>query len=115
MKWLVRSILFIGLSVVLLFAINANESVGDSIEIEKSASNFPPDSVHTSFFIQPQISSIFVLQQKAPNYSVVKYLESFLTSVPDFKIKILFNSFANQDINRCEMVSLLLFPYHSFW
>lgn len=115
MNWLVRTILFIGLSIVLLFAITANESIGESIEIEKSTSNFSPDSVHTSFFIQPQISTIFILQQKNPNYSVVKYLESFLTTVPDFKIITLFKRYANQDIDRCEMVSLLLFPYHSFW
>ena len=115
MKWLVKTILFIGLSVVLLFALNANKSMGHAIEIEKSTANFSPDSVDTSFFIQPQISSLFILQQKAPNFLVVKYLESFLTVIPDFKIKILFNSYANQDINRCEMVSLLLFPYHSFW
>ena len=70
MKWLVRTILFIGLSVVLLFALNANKSMGHAIEIEKSTAN---------------------------------------------KIKTLFIRYANQDINRCEMVSLLLFPYHSFW
>ena len=115
MKWLVRTMIFIGLSLVLLFALNANESAGDSIKIEKSASNFSPDSIHTSLFLQPQVSRILILQQKASTYSLVKYVESFLAIVPDFKIKILFNSYSNQDIDRCEKVSLLLFPYHSFW
>ena len=50
MNWVVRTILFIGLSIVLLFAINANESIDDAIEIEKSTSNFLSDSLHTSFF-----------------------------------------------------------------
>ena len=115
MKWLVRTMIFIGLSLVLLFALNANESAGDSIEVEKSASNFSPDSIHTSLFLQPQVSRILILQQKASTYSLVKYVESFLATVSDFKIKIPFLRFANQDINRCEMVSLLLFPFHSFW
>ena len=107
--------LFIGLSIILLFAFKANETSGDSIQIEKPPSTFSPDSIHTSVFIEPQVSRILIVQQKAPNYSLVKYVETFLVAVPDFQIKTLFNSYSNQDIDRCEKVSLLLFPYHSFW
>lgn len=115
MNWIRKTILIIGLSLVFLFAFNANESPGHSSEIEKTSSSFLPDSIHTSVFIQPQFSTTFILNYKASNSTFVKYLERFLVAIPEFKIKILFNSYANQDINRCEMVSLLLFPYHSFW
>ncbi|TDE02168.1 hypothetical protein [Flavobacterium hiemivividum] len=115
MNWIRKTIFIMGLSLVLLFAFNADKSLGHSIEIEKSVSVFSSDNIHTSAFIQPQISNIFVVLQKTSNSSLLKYLDSFLTAIPDFKIKTLFNRFANQDINRCEMVSLLLFPYHSFW
>lgn len=115
MNWIRKTILIIGLSLVLLFALNANEVPGHCIEIEKTSSSFSPDSIHTSVFIQPQISNLFVLHHKTSNYYVVKYLENFFVTLPDFKIKTFFNKYANQDINRCEMVSLLLFPYHSFW
>ena len=105
--------IFIGLSLVLLFALNANESAGDSIKIEKSASNFSPDSIHTSLFLQPQVSRILILQQKASTYSLVKYVESFLATVPYFKIKILFNSYSNQILidarrSRCSYFLIIL-------
>lgn len=115
MNWIRKTILIIGLSLVLLFAFKANESPGCNVETEKKTSSFSPDSIHNSVFIQPQISNLFILLQKTSNYYIVKYLESFYVAIPYCKIKTLFNSFSNQDINRCEMVSLLLFPYHSYW
>lgn len=115
MNWIRKTIFIMGLSLVLLFAFNAGKTPGHSIEIEKSVSVFSSDNIHTSAFIQPQINNVFFAIQKTSNSSLVKYLDGFSTAIPDFKIKTLFNRFANQDINRCEMVSLLLFPYHSFW
>ncbi|CAM4040528.1 MULTISPECIES: hypothetical protein [Flavobacterium] len=115
MDWLRRTILIIGLSLVIFAAFTASKSLGDSIEIEKTAPSYSPDSIHSSVFIQPQTTAAFILQYKTQSYTVVKYLESYLALLPEFKIKTLFIRYANQDINRCEMVSLLLFPYHSFW
>ncbi len=115
MNWIRKTIIIIGLSLVLLFVFNANKSPGHSFEIEKTSSTFSSDSIHTSVFIQPQITHLFLLHHKTSNQYFVKYLESFFLAIPDFKIRTPFLRFANQDINRCEMVSLLLFPFHSFW
>ena len=115
MNWFRKTIGFIGLSIALLFAFNANDATVDSNKIEKSSSSVSVDSIHSSDFIQPQVSNTFTSYHKTPDYTSVKYLENFLIEIPDFKSSTFFIRFAKQDINRCEMVSLLLFPFHFFW
>ena len=115
MNWIRKTIVFIGLSIAFLFAFNANESVVEKIQMEKSDSSFSVDGIHSSVFIQPQANNSFASTQKNPDFSVSKYFENYLVVIPDLKIVTLFTPFANQDINRCEMVSLLLFPFHYFW
>lgn len=115
MNWIRKTIIFIGLSIVFLFAFNANESVVEKIQIEKTDSSLSVEGIHYSAFIQPQAGSSFASPDKNPDFSVSKYFENLLVVIPDFKVNTLFTLFANQDINRCEMVSLLLFPFHYFW
>ena len=115
MNWIRKTIVFIGLSIAFLFAFNANESVVDKIQMEKTDSSFSVDSIHSSVFIQPQANISFASTQKTHDFSVAKYFENYLVVIPDLKIVTFFAPFANQDINRCEMVSLLLFPFHFFW
>lgn len=115
MNWIKKTIIFIGLTLVFAFAFNANETTVEKIQVEKQDSSFSVDSIHSSAFIQPQASHIFTSPQKTPDFSVVKYFDIFLVILPDFKISSSLTLFANQDINRCEMVSLLLFPFHIFW
>ena len=115
MNWFRKTLVFIGLSIALLFAFNANDATVDSNKIEKSSSSVSVDSIHSSDFIQPQVSNTFTSYHKTPDYTSVKYLENFLIEIPDFKSSTFFIRFAKQDINRCEMVSLLLFPFHFFW
>ena len=115
MNWFRKTLVFIGLSIALLFAFTANDATVDSNKIEKSSSSVSVDSIHSSDFIQPQVSNTFTSYHKTPDYTSVKYLENFLIEIPDFKSSTFFIRFAKQDINRCEMVSLLLFPFHFFW
>jgi hypothetical protein len=115
MNWIRKTIIFIGLSIVFLFAFNANESVVEKIQLEKTDSSLSVDGIHSSVFIQPQAVSSLASPDKNPHFSVSKYFENLLVVIPDLKIDTLFTPFANQDINRCEMVSLLLFPFHYFW
>ena len=115
MNWFRKTLVFIGLSIAFLFAFNANDPTVDSNKIEKSSSSVSVDSIHSSDFIQPQVSNTFTSYHKTPDYTSVKYLENFLIVIPDFKSSTFFIRFAKQDINRCEMVSLLLFPFHFFW
>jgi len=115
MNWIRKTIIFIGLTIAFVFAFSANEVPVDKIQIEKQDSSFSIDSIHSSVFIQPQTSSSFASPQKTPDFSVAKYFENYLVVIPDFKISTHLTVYANQDINRCEMVSLLLFPFHYFW
>jgi len=115
MNWIRKTLAFIGLSIVFLFAYTANESAVEKIQSAKTESSFSVDGIHSSVFIQPQASSFFASPQKTLDFSVVKYFENYLVVIPVLKVVTLFTPFANQDINRCEMVSLLLFPFHYFW
>ena len=115
MNWIQKTLIFIGLSIVFSFAINANETVVNKIQLEKTDSSLSVDGIHSSVFIQPQASNPLVSPQKTPVFTVAKYFENYLVVIPDLKVVTPFALFANQDVNRCEMVSLLLFPFHYFW
>lgn len=115
MNWIKKTFFFIGLSLVLLFAFNANKSPVEKIQIEKNGSSFSPDGIHSSVFIQPQATNSFGLHYKTTDYTIAKYLENFQVITPDFKVIKSFTRYAKQDINRCQTVSLLLFPFHYFW
>ncbi|TDE51084.1 hypothetical protein [Flavobacterium sp. GT3P67] len=110
-----KTVVFIGLLIAFLFAFSANENSIHTIQLEKSSSSVSVDSIHSSDFLQPQVSNTFTSYHKTPDYTIAKYLENFLIVIPDFKLSTFFIRFAKQDINRCEMVSLLLFPFHFFW
>nr|WP_315161675.1 hypothetical protein [uncultured Flavobacterium sp.] len=110
-----KTLVFIGLLIAFLFAFSASEAPIHITQLEKSSSSVSVDSIHSLDFIQPQVSNPFTSYHKTPDYTIAKYLENFLIAIPDFKISTFFIRFAKQDINRCEMVSLLLFPFHFFW
>ncbi|NDP26911.1 MAG: hypothetical protein GZ087_05715 [Flavobacterium sp.] len=116
MNWIQKTIIFIGFTVAFLFAFSANEVSINKVQLEKPESSLSSSSsIHSTFFIEPQASNTFTHVQKTSNFSFSKYLKNYLVAIPDLKIGTSFTFFANQDINRCERVSLLLFPFHIFW
>ena len=115
MNWIRKIVVLIGFSIVFLVAFNADENRIDTIQSQKSSSTFSDDRIHSSIFIQPQALPTFALNSKTTTAGIAKWFENFLVAIPDFKVLNLFNTFLNQDINRCEKVSLLLFPFHYFW
>jgi hypothetical protein len=115
MNWIRKTTIFIGLTIVFLFAFSANEVSVNKIQLEKPESSVSNGSIHSSVFIEPQANNTFTTPQKSTNLSFSKYFENYLAIIPDLKISSSFTLFPHQDINRCEMVSLLLFPFHIFW
>ncbi len=115
MNWFQKTLLYIGLLIVFLFAFNVNGSTVETIQTEKIPAAFASESNHFSAFVQPQASSTLAVHYKTTDYSITKYFGNFLVVIPNFSTSKFFSTFRNQDINRCEMVSLLLFPFHFFW
>ncbi len=115
MNWIRKSIFFIGLSLAFIFAYYANVSVEENMPVEKKQSSYSFDHIHSSVFIQPQTNASVVSPHKNPNFSFLKYFENFLVEIPLLKIGKSFKIFSNQDYNHSEMVSRLIFPFHTFW
>jgi len=115
MNWIRKTVIFIGFTISILFAFSANEISVNKIQLEKQESSLSIEKIHSSVFVEPQLSNTFTSPQKTSQFSFSKYLDNYSVVIPDFKIGTFFPHFANQDINRCEMVSLLLFPFHIFW
>lgn len=115
MNWIRKFFVCIGLLIVFSFAFSANEVSISNIPVEKNKTSLSVEKIHSSAFIEPQASHNLSATSKTPDFSFSKYLENYLVGIPNLKIRISFTLFANQDINRCEMVSLLLFPFHIFW
>ncbi|MET0759665.1 MAG: hypothetical protein ABWZ56_04545 [Flavobacterium sp.] len=115
MNWIKKTLVFTVLSIVSLFAFKGEQDAITQIQQENSSSNFSNDSIHASAFIQPQVTNTFTVNHKADSPVFIKWFDNFLFKIPDFKISKHLNTFLIQDINRCENVSLLLFPFHFFW
>lgn len=117
MTWIRKIIIFVGLLMLFLSAYNAEKVVIDVIQPQKTESNFTPDSIKSSAFIQPQ-ASLHVVADLKTNYSspsLSKWFDSFLIVIPDYKIKRSLFNFADQTINQRKKISILLYPFHYFW
>ena len=54
MNWIRKTAIFIGLTIVFLFALSANEVSIDKIQLEKQESSISIEKIHSSAFIEPQ-------------------------------------------------------------
>jgi hypothetical protein len=111
-----KIIIFSGLILLFMFAFTADKSTVGQTEQEKSSSStITEKSIHSSVFIEPTVSSTFVIHHKTTDTAIIKWFSTFLITIPDFKKYNFHNTFLYQDINRCTTVSILLFPFHYFW
>ncbi|PWA06112.1 hypothetical protein [Flavobacterium psychrotolerans] len=105
----------IGLWLMLLLAFNVNRVVDVKIQQLHSSSLYTEDQIGSSAFMQPQANPSIILINKVNDYICIKWLGEFLDKIQNTNQLNPYKSHASQDINRCEMVSLLLFPFHIFW
>jgi len=82
---------------------------------EKQDSFFGDEGLHSIPFIQPQADHNIVSNSKGGNTVFIKWFQEYLNLIPDFTLLKSASRFVSQDTNRCEKVSLLLFPFHFFW
>jgi arginine exporter protein ArgO len=115
MNWIRKIIVFSGLMLLFIFAFTADKSTIRQTEQEKTSSTITEKSIHSSVFIEPTVSSTFVIHHKTTDTAIIKWVSTFLITIPDFKKYNFHNTFLYQDINRCTVVSILLFPFHYFW
>ena len=111
-----KIVLLSGFLLALLLAFQGSEN---SIITEKSHSKnalFSDNFIDSSAFIQPENISHSVTNVKVNNQqTLAKFFENFSLVVPKLESSKIISAFSFQDINRCNKVSLLLFPYHIFW
>jgi hypothetical protein len=108
--------LFIVVWQLLLVTFNANEVNVVKTKKQHTDSFYDASKMYSSAFIQPHSNLTFISNNKVNDYtSIGKYLDYFPNLIPRFRTLNQSKYYANQDINRCEMVSLLLFPFHYFW
>jgi|GEM_PF-6215996 len=82
---------------------------------QDSKSEFSQEGLHATAFLQPETAHHIVAPVKSFSFLVAR-LSDFLETNFTQSIRLsLTKTFLSQDINRCEAVSLLLFPFHFFW
>lgn len=104
-------LLFAGLS----FAFGEKQLVESRLIAEQPISEYSQEGLHALAFLQPEAAHQLAANAKPFAFSVAK-ITAFLGI--DFSVterQSVRKNFFLQDINRCETVSLLLFPYHFFW
>lgn len=99
-----------------LFFISYEKPIA-AIEIssEKNVPSYSDEGFHALAFLQPQAEHHIVSENKTGNGFYAKWLASSFSFTAGFtKLKPI-QKFLFQDENRCESVSLLIFPFHFFW
>ncbi|MDG1872036.1 MAG: hypothetical protein P8I78_08765 [Flavobacterium sp.] len=115
MNWVKKTVFFIGLIFLFFVAFSATE-YSSLIKVEKqSSTKFSLESIQNPAFIQPQPHYTANVQLEKDSNPIIKWQAAFLTASTAVKKLSCSKAYINQDINRCEKVSILLFPFHFFW
>ncbi|KIQ22125.1 MULTISPECIES: hypothetical protein [Flavobacterium] len=115
MNWIRKTIIFVSLLIITLFAFQANEAGVPKIENKKTNPAFSVENVDTSEFIQPQASYHFAANIKTSQSVLIKWFETLLMTIPGHQVVKSTTNFANQFSNQSKKISLLLYPFHYFW
>ena len=111
-----KIILSFGFLLAVLLAFQGSEN---SVVTEKSQSKnalLSDNFIDSSAFIQPENISHSVTNVKVNNHQpLAKFFENYILVLPKLELTNIVSAFNFQDIDRCNKVSLLLFPYHIFW
>lgn len=116
MNWIRKTIIFVSLLIITLFAFQASEAGGvPEIENKKTNPAFCVQNVDTSDFIQPQTSYHFTAHIKTSQPVLIKWFDALLMTIPGHQVIKSTTNFANQFSNQSKKISLLLYPFHYFW
>lgn len=115
MNWIRKTIIFVSLLIITLFAFQASEAGVPKIENKKMNPAFCVQNVDTSEFIQPQASYHFAANIKTSQPVLIKWFDSLLMTISCHQVVKSTTNFANQFSNQSKKISLLLYPFHYFW
>lgn len=115
MNWIRKTITLIGLFLIFLVAFSATGNAMHAKIEKQSSPKFSLEHIQNTAFIQPQPLYTVSLQIEKESNPVIKWQSVFFNLNTKVAKLSCLNSYLNQDINRCEKVSILLFPFHFFW
>ncbi|OXG06528.1 hypothetical protein BC749_102437 [Flavobacterium araucananum] len=115
MNWIRKAVIFVSLLIIAFFATQANESVVQRDETQKTDSNFSIDHADSLAFIQPQANYQFAANIKTNPSNLVKWFDALLMVIPQHKAVKSTSNFANQFATQSKKVLLMLYPFHFFW
>ncbi|WP_163410889.1 hypothetical protein [Flavobacterium ajazii] len=115
MDWIRKTVIFVSLLIMGIFAAQASNLPVQKIENQKTDSNFSKDIADSSAFIQPQGSYQFAASIKTDYPVEIKWFDSLLPVLPQHKtVKTLFD-LTRQFSIQSKKISLLLYAFHFFW
>lgn len=115
MNWIRKTVIFVSLLIIAFFAAQANGSVIQITETQKTDTNFSIDHADSLAFIQPQASYQFTANIKSNPSGLVKWFDFLLMVIPQHKVVKSTSNFANQFATQSKKVLLMLYPFHFFW
>lgn len=115
MNWIRKTVIFVSLLIIAFFAVQANESVVQISETQKTDTNFSIDHADSLAFIQPQASYQFAANIKTNPSVLIKWFDALLMVLPQHKAVKSTSNFANQFATQSKRVLLMLYPFHFFW
>ncbi|OMQ13434.1 hypothetical protein [[Flexibacter] sp. ATCC 35103] len=115
MNWIRKTVIFVSLLIIAFFAVQANDSVIQVTDTQKTDTNFSIDHADSLAFIQPQASYQFAANIKTNPSILIKWFDSLLMVLPQHKAVKSTSNFANQFAAQSKKVLLMLYPFHFFW
>ena len=115
MNWIRKIVFFISLLIIGVFAAQAEGSVVQKIETQKTDTNFGKETPDSSAFIQPQAGYQLAANIKHTNSGVIKWFDSLLLTIPQYRIEKTASNFVNQFSTQSKKILIMLYPFHFFW
>ncbi|SDJ70888.1 hypothetical protein [Flavobacterium noncentrifugens] len=115
MAFFKKILVFSAIVAALFFISYEKQILVIEVTSEKPQSFYGDEGLHSLAFIQPQAEHHVVSENKTGNVFYAKWFSNHIGFKPIFKVLNPFKTFFLQDANRCESVSLLIFPFHFFW
>jgi len=115
MNWIRKTVIFVALLILGLFAAQAEQITVQKNESPKTDTTFSKDHADSLAFIQPQSNYHFAANIKTSHPAVIRWFDSLLDVVPHYQTVQSASNFSNQFFTQSKKVFLMLYPFHFFW